>query len=288
MCASAHRAVWIVAFLCGLLAGAPVWSQGRTRHEREVVLSELPRGSVAELRLAPKVRTLLLFNADLVREAVVLEAGEHFVRMEVAERAIVLEPGPEPKSGDAWILTVVFRADGLSPSRASFRLVVHPTEVDGEVQVERGARSAEELRRELDATLARCAEGNRASRILSRVLDARSLEGRSFRGRMTGNGMTATPPQLWLSDSWTLVVFRVHVAEGGAPWTSEGAVWLGAAEEGGEGVLSVWMEVERLGPGESGLVMVEVERTPGGADALLRLEVREKGGNRGVRIEEGF
>jgi hypothetical protein len=46
------------------------------------------------------------------------------------------------------------------------------------------------------------------------------------------------------------------------------------------------MEVERLGPGESGLAMVEVERMPGGADELLRLELREKGGNRGVRIEE--
>jgi uncharacterized protein (TIGR02268 family) len=241
---------------------------------------------VAELRLAPKVRSLLLFDADLVREAVVLEGREHFARVEVAERAIVVEPGPESKPGEAWILTVVFRADGLSPSRVSFRLVVHPTEVDGEVQVARGARSAEELRRELDATLARCAVGNRAGLILARVLEARKLKGRSFQGKMTGSGVTAMPPQLWLADTWTLVVFRVHVPEGGAPWTSGGAVWLGAVEEGRERVLPVWMEVERLGPGESGLVMVEVERTPGGAEELLQLEVREKGGNRGVRIEE--
>jgi uncharacterized protein (TIGR02268 family) len=243
---------------------------------------------VAELRLAPRVRSLLLFDADLVREAVVLEGREHFVRMEVAERAIVLEPGPASKSGEAWILTVVFREDGLSPSRASFRLVVHPMEVDGEVQVVRGARSAEELRRELDATLARCAEGNRAGLILSRVLGGKKLKGGLFQGRVTGSGVTAMPLRLWLADTWTLVVLRVRVPEDGAPWTSEGAVWLGAVEEGRERVLPVWMEVERLGPGESGLVLVEVERTPGGADELLRLEVREKGGNRGVRIEEGF
>jgi uncharacterized protein (TIGR02268 family) len=290
MFAPALRAVWVVAFLCGTLAAAPAEAQGRTRHERKLVLSELPPGSMAELRVALKARTLLLFNANLVREAVVLEGREDFVRMEVAERAIVLEPGQDPKAGEPWILTVVFQGDGLSPSRVSFRLVVHPTEVDGEVQVERGAYSAEEqeLRRQLDATLARCAVGDRAGLILSRVLAATRLKRRSFRGTITGREVTATPSHIWFVDAWTWVVFRVRVPEAGAPWAPEGAVWLRAVEEGRERVSPVWMEVERLGPGESGLVIVEVERAPGGAEELPHLEVKEKGGNRGVRIEESF
>ncbi len=116
---------------------------------RHVELTADRAGQVHEVRISPLFTTTLVFNAPLLRGGVELEAREGFrtVTVDEATGFVALLPTGALSAGQQVSLTVRF-ADGVVPASASFRLVVHPTRAEPQVNVYRLPRSAESLQLE--------------------------------------------------------------------------------------------------------------------------------------------
>jgi uncharacterized protein (TIGR02268 family) len=245
------------------------------------VLSELRPGEVPRVYVAPGVSTLLLFDAELGE--VSLEGRGRFSRVEVAGRALVLRPAGALEAGERLRLEVTF-ADGLVPARAVFALVTDPERVDGEVDVERRPRTAEELQAELDALHARCGASALAQLALWGRLGRESLLSEGFTGHYLARGVRMEQPWVHRTSTWRVLLLQVRNPEGTAPWVPGEALLWRPGEAADPRSVPVYLDAFRLGPGEGGRVVVEM--APGTA-AHWRLEVREKGGNRHLELEEG-
>lgn len=276
-----RRSLLATSTLWGAAAVAAPGVSSRERQERRLVLSELRPGEVPRVHVAPGVSTLLLFDAEL--GAVSLEGRGRFARVEVAGRALVLRPAEALEAGERLRLEVTF-ADGLAPARAVFALVTDPERVDGEVEVERRPRTAEELQAELDTLRAHCGASALAQLALWGRLGRESLRSGGFMGRYTGRGVVVETPWVHLSSNKRVLLLQVRNPEGAAPWAPGEAVLWGPGEVTEPRSVPVYLDTFRLGPGETGRVVVEMEA---GAAARWRLEVREKGGNRNIELEEG-
>jgi uncharacterized protein (TIGR02268 family) len=287
----AGSCVFLVVLL--LLSGSMAWAEAVLPSAREVKARRLelplfPSGEVPEVRVALGYLTVLEFGAPLAREAVKVEGRENrFALLEINARTIVLRPAVEWAPTERLLLTVGF-ADGLAPARAVFALVAHPSEVDGQLQVVRRPLSNEALQARLEAVLARCETGGLAKVVLSGALDRDGVTVTQLTGVFIWNGLAGVPSfQPTAYRSWKLFVATVplQLPTGEPTWVPGEARLLDAM---GRMVrrMSVWMDVARLEPGESGVIAVEVERRSSDAGKRFSLEVRERGGGRGVLIQE--
>lgn len=286
------RLVAILSLLLGIAAPAQPLPATRERIERRVVLSGNPAEAVLELRVAPGVATVLLFDAPLERGGMELEGRARFRFVEVGERTLLLEPSVELGQGERLILRVRY-SDGASPAQGAFALVSTASEVDSRVEVFRRRDSIELLQVELaevrsqlaskDAALnalhARCAASGPAGLVIAGLLDIDGVRGHRVKRVDATNraGGLALEDGLALhAASWSVVSILVR-NDGPEPWTATTARLSSLSSGERVDVVAVRTKGSAIAPGESGLVVIETKAPPERAGEIFRLEVGEEG-----------
>ncbi len=297
-----------ISLLLSLLASTPVlaeptpetWGMVAARH---VELTADSAGPVHEVRISANLTTTLVFNAPLQSGGVVLEELEHFqlFMVDEARGALTVMPSNALPPGKQLLLTVRF-AGGAAPASAIFRLVVHPTRAEPQVNVYRQPRSAESFRLE-----ARQAQ-ERAERCEMRLAQTQAEQ--KSPGGLTGlidSGLVKGEQGVAAQDIYTTTQQRPgealpvekrssYRAEGrvavalelnntsAQPWTvdAEGAALVG---KGGAPlrVLRVWQR-EPFPPGGRGQVVVEAEATEDQAQGTYILQLGEASGPRTITL----
>jgi uncharacterized protein (TIGR02268 family) len=188
------------------------------------------------------------------------------------------------------------------PASASFRLVVHPTRAEPQVNVYRLPRSAEsfqvEARQEreraeqCEVRLARAQAERRSPGGLTGLIDSGLVvEGSGVAGRDSyvtarqrpGEALQVKAAHTYAAQGQMAVALEVENTSA-QPWSvdSEGAQLV--SKEGARlRVLSVW-QLEPLAPGKKGRVVVEAAATPEQARGTYVLTLGEQGGARTVTL----
>ncbi len=231
-----------------------------------------------EIRVAAKVATYLVFDADIDRDSVEVEGrATRFRLVDPGERTLYLEPLKALGEGERLRVRVLYK-DGASPASASFALVSRPTVVDTRVEVVRRPSTVEV--QVLEEALARCEAEGPSNLVLSGRLDGEGVLAWSAKlGARVQAGMEVLEGTGYRAGSWALVAVRVHNLPGQQPWTA-GEVRLTRADGTEVKVRSLRMDRSRLSPGDTGLVVAETEKPSWPADEVFRVELREKGGER--------
>jgi uncharacterized protein (TIGR02268 family) len=234
-----------------------------------------------------------------------LEGREHFrvVKVDEATGFVALVPSGALPSGVQPLLTVRF-ADGAVPASATFRLVVHPTRAEPQVNVYRKPRSAESF--QLEARQA----NERAERCEARLAQTQAEQGRPggliglidsglVKGEVgiaaqdisvttrqrPGEALQRRKAFSYRAEGRVAVALEVENTSAW-PWTvdAEGVALVG---KGGARlrVLRVW-QPEPIAPGrkERGLVVVEAEATEEQAQGAYVLQLGEVSGPRTVTL----
>ncbi len=188
------------------------------------------------------------------------------------------------------------------PASTSFRLVVHPTRAEPQVNVYRLPRSAESLQLEArqereraeqcETHLARVQAERRSPGGLTGLIDSGLVkEGSGVTGRdlydtaqqRLGGALRVEKAHTYAAQGQMAVALEVQ-NRSAQPWSvdREGAQLV--SKEGARlRVLSVW-QPEPLAPGQKGLVVVEVAATPEQARGIYVLTLGEGNGARTVTL----
>ncbi|QRN94903.1 DUF2381 family protein [Archangium violaceum] len=295
--------------LLALLATTPVLAEPPSEEWDMVVARHLEltadsTGQVHEVRISPGLTTTLVFNAPLLHGGVVLEERERFRAMTVDEATgiVMFLPSGALPPGTQPLLTVRF-ADGAVPASATFRLVVHPTQAEPQVNVYRQPRSAETFQLEArqaheraercEARLAQTQTEEKSPGGIAELIDSGLVVGPRGIAAKDIYSTTQQPPGEALKRRTTYsyraegrVAVALEVENTSArPWTvdAEGVVLVG---KGGARlrVLRVW-QPEPILPGKKrGLVVVEAEATEEQARGAYVLRLGEASGPRTVTL----
>ncbi|QSQ23796.1 DUF2381 family protein [Pyxidicoccus parkwayensis] len=296
---------WVMAWLVLMGAAAPgqPHESGRQKTERVIILRGDEELASHVLRVAPEAATLVLFDMPLLREAVDLGPLKSFERAEVTERSLVLRPAVALPLDAPQRLTVRF-ADGRLPRQLELTLTSAPDVVDTQVEVRRvvepEARLAAELTKlrglcaateaGLAPLRARCARAGLAGLFVSGEMD-REKGVRAFSSQMRPTELGVEQKDfatVFRTGDTVMVGLRLENPSGGAPWVAGPARLVRLGERGqpleDARRVPVFMEPERLAPGESAWVALQWEEPPGAPAAAVRLEVADESG-RGLRWE---
>ncbi len=245
-----------------------------------------------ELRVAAGHLTTLVFNVLLDRDSLELDRTR-FKLVDVGERTVNLLPITELGSGERLVLKVRFK-DRALPSQAVFALVSHPSEVDGSVEVDRRADTAEALQSalaqkdaELEALKVRCMADGPAGLVLSGVIDRYGITTTSLSGSVPPEGRTGLRVALgtaYRARKWAAVSMTVSNLPNQQSWAPSSARLIGPGDSLVR-VLAVRVEPPILNPGDSVLLVVETEPI---ADKYVNvpfhLELTDKNGGRRLSI----
>jgi len=262
-----------------------------------------------EVCIRPGRSTSFFFNTKLAR--VELSGRERF-RVIQDEAGFALMATRALLDGERVPLTVSFE-DGRAPARATFVLVVHPSEVEHEVLVTRQERTVasyregeqraleevrqcrrEQVRLQIECTaqvglttllsLKLMGEKGVPSKYLGESLSARS-----------GNTLTSIKAHSYRSDTGHTTEDgrkRVRLAveqelrnTGSTPWTLAGAVLVGPRGEEWK-ALAVW-PLEPIAPGDKQRVVVEVEAPEEAARGPFTLKLWNQAGGERVELFDG-
>jgi uncharacterized protein (TIGR02268 family) len=264
--------------LLTLLVGtaAQPFPPARVQQQRDVTLSATSDAPVQEVYVAPGVLTTLVFPMPLERASLVVdEQGTHFALVDVGDRTLTLEPRGE------WTpqkrLSLKARLQDGTPVALVLR--VHPSQVDGRVNVKR-PRSLESLEAELTALQARCGESGPMG-----LLHAGQLDGKGVLARRidvlaqpkTKTGLMVVDGMGYRAAQWALVEVKVKNLPGQAPWVPLQTRLIGPDGRAVK-VVAVWTEKPRLAPGEAGRVRMQTEAPSWREGAVLQLEIQDGGG----------
>jgi uncharacterized protein (TIGR02268 family) len=276
------------------------WEPVTVRH---IELTADKAGRVHEVRISPLFTTTLVFNAPLPRGGVELEEREGFLAVTVDEAAglVVLLPSESLSPGKQLSLTVRF-ADGAVPAGATFRLVVHPTRAEPQVNVYRLPRSAESFQQEArqereraeqcEAQMARVQAERKSPGGLTGLIDSGLVvEGSGVSGQdifatarqRPGEALQVKKAHTYAAQGQVAVALEVKNMSV-QPWSVDGEGAQLVSKEGARlRVLSVW-QWEPLAPDGRGRVVVEVAATPEQARGTYVLTLGERGGARTVTL----
>jgi uncharacterized protein (TIGR02268 family) len=218
-------ATWVALaapFLAVTAAAQPA-TTARVPRQRTVSAASASAAS-PEVRLAPEVRTLVLFDADIDASSLVLDATR--VRLvDAGARSLVLQPVTELSPKDRLMMRVRFRGDA-DPQEAGFVLVWHPSEVDTVVDVTRSVQSTAMCRAELAETQAHCGAASLAELIFSGALDARGVVTAQLRGTsLPEETRRVSMVEGWVhtGPDWGVLALRIRHPPGEPPWTLQEA-----------------------------------------------------------------
>ena len=126
-----------LALLWGVAARGEM-ETSRAKRDRAVTVVGTPAEPLPEIHVAPDVPTVLLFPADIARNTLTVDESRIRV-VDTGARSIIVQAAADYRAGERHDLTVFF-ADGMSPARAAFVLVLDPAEVDTRIDVNRDGR----------------------------------------------------------------------------------------------------------------------------------------------------
>ncbi len=253
----------MVPFLAGVLVcvlvAAPAAAQPHVRRDRSATITGNPDEALPEIRAAPGVQTLLLFDAAIRPEGLavdrsrvkILGAGESFLLLELVVALDMQE---------RVILQVPY-AEGRAPAQAVFSIVSHPTEVNPRMEVERREQPVEACQAELTALRARCATLSPTRFVRAGLLGPQGVKVRPVEACEKGTpsaGLRCTRGTLYLADAWALLELELHNAEDQPPWRLlEAALWTKWGTKSTPERSVVEVESLEIEPGETGRVHVE-------------------------------
>jgi uncharacterized protein (TIGR02268 family) len=145
------RIPFTLTLLLALLSVPPAMAQPApeewdTSGARHLELTAENAGEAYPVRISPHHSTTLVFDTPLRPGGVEVEDARLLkVAVNEAEGLVMLMPSGELPPDKTLRMTVRF-ADGAIPEYVTFRLVVHPTRAEHQVQVYRRPRSAESYR----------------------------------------------------------------------------------------------------------------------------------------------
>ncbi|WNG56599.1 DUF2381 family protein [Archangium gephyra] len=291
------------SLLLVLLASTPTNAQPASEaweagEDRRVELTADNAGQAHPVYISPNRLTGFIFHAPLQRGGVVVEERERFRSVTVDETAglVTLLPSGALSPERELLLTVRF-ADGEVPEWATFRLVVHPTRAERQVEVYRQSRSAESYQR-----------GERQQRERAEQCEARLAEAERprpwgitslFEAGLLGMGKLVAVKRLvqdmtqrsgeilQVQAAWSyraegrVVVELLVLNTDTLPWTVEGVEgveWV-SADGTRLRVLRVWQPLP-LTPGGTRQIVVEAEATTKQMEETFVLKLGEAGGPR--------
>lgn len=287
----------LAPLLLGTVAAAqqPAPRERQVGPSRQVMLSEDAAAPLPVVRVAPGVRTFIVFDAPINPDSVRLEGDGTRARLvDVGRHTVTVEALME-LGRDGAVLRAQF-ADGKAPGGAALALVSDPAQVDKEVAVTRRPRSVEALEAALteararerakDAELANLRACGEASGLLGVILSGLLDDG--FLGtridpagaEVGASGLAVESGLAFAASGWVVLTVYVKNGPGQAPWSPvpEG-VSLKSARTGQPVKLrAVRLAEPELSPGEGGLVGIETEPLPKEAGDTFRLEVRDATG----------
>ena len=269
---------------------------------RRLELTVDTANEVHEVCIHPGLTTNILFDTRLGR--VELAGRERFRVVLQGENALTLVPTRALTDGERVPVTVYF-LDDAAPESVTFRLVVHPSKAERQVEVTRQPRTLasyregeqraleevrqcqqEKARLEVESSGQVGLLGLLAQELLGETgVPSKHLE-KSISAH-PGNTLTVAKAHSYRSDTRRVEgghkVVRLAVAQelrnnGDTPWTTAGAVLMGP-----QGVewkaLGVW-PLKPIAPGERRRVVVEVEVTEEVARGTFTLKLwsQEEGG----------
>lgn len=303
MCHPGSLAMAVSVLLVGSVALAqPQATKRWKRIERSVSVGAAAPDSVRELRLAPHVVTTVLFDTNILPDAVALEGlRELFTRLEVQANHLLLKPAVAMPAKGVPPLVVRF-ADTSAPQRLVLVLKTDAAEVDSVVEVLRRPATAEQLEAELAALRAQYAalEGRLAA--ARRPVLQEGLAGAVLSGAV-GNGVVETTvearsierglkaPQLvaYRSSQWVVLSMKLQNWAGEAPWVPGSARLMRLGTDGrptGEIIETpVLLHEERIPPGQSARAAVQWRAPADGGPLAYELEVMDATRRRSVRWE---
>ncbi len=294
----------LAPLLLGTVAAAQQQPAPRERQvspSRQVMLPEDAAAPLPVVRVAPGVRTFIVFDAPINPDSVRLEGeGTRARVVDVGRQTVIVEALME-LGKDGAVLRAQF-ADGKAPGGAALALVSDPAQVDKEVAVTRRPQSAAKLEAELneartrerakDAELAslraRCEASGPLGFILSGQLAALQRTPIDPKGtKANASGLRIAEASAYAAPGWVVLTVDVENGLGQAPWSPapDGASLTSAKTGQPVNVRAVRLAGPALSAGEWGPVGIEAEPPPKEAGDTFRLEVRDTTG-RGFVLPE--
>ncbi|HEX5754634.1 MAG TPA: DUF2381 family protein [Archangium sp.] len=279
------------------------WDPGGERH---VELTADAAGQVHTVTIGPQRATTFVFHSPLRSGTVAVEARELFLSVTVDEGAGVVNllPSGALPPGRELMMTARF-ADDAVPGWARFRLVVHATRAERQVEVYRLPRPAESYRQaeqrereraeRCEARLARVETEGRSPESLTDLREADLVDGNTgVAVKRILEDITQRPGEvLWVTNAWGYhagKMERVAVElemenTGDTPWMAEGVQGTELVGADGERlrILRVWQPAPLL-PGSRGPLMVEAEAAPEQTQGAFLLKLGEAGGPRTLTV----
>ncbi|KFE71132.1 DUF2381 family protein [Hyalangium minutum] len=230
---------------------------------------------VPEVHLAPDLRTLLSFDADIDKDSVVLDATRVQL-VDAGARSLVLQLRVKLDAHERLWLSVRFRDDS-TPQEALLALVSRPSEVDLQVNISRHIQTLAACQAELAQAQAQAGAGTLADLVVSGVLDEHGLSTSPLtitevqdanRSSLKVSGWVHAGP------GWFVLALRIPQPPSGQPWEFQEASLTAPATTPNQ--LTVrGVRAKRMLPRPEALVVVDVlsPEPPARGEYILSLKV---------------
>ncbi|MGZ3460561.1 MAG: DUF2381 family protein [Archangium sp.] len=271
MFSSSPAALLMLVFLAGTSAAAQTCPPPGASEGRCIELTADGPNEVSEVQLSPGLTTTFLFDSDLRADGLTLENRERFEVADLGKRTLTLVPSEKMRGAKPSTLTMCF-ADGVAPTCATLRLVVHPAISERQVTIFRHPRSVDSIQAELRKSRE---EIDRLRAEIDRLRAERDrpegLIGLFASGMVDEMGIPCSSidfvlhPRAALSAQRVItcrapgrMLMRVELRNpnGAMPWTAQGAKLVGPKGEELKG--SIWPPKPAL-PGEPFTLFIEVQ-----------------------------
>jgi uncharacterized protein (TIGR02268 family) len=258
----------------------------RERREQHVTVTGLPGAPVTEIHVALDVVTVLLFDADIRRDAVLVDRARVKL-IDTGARSIILAPVVELGADERVILQVSY-ADEKAPAQVVFALVAHPSEVDTRVEVARHEQSVSTCQAELAEARAQCSTLSPARWVREGRLDERGVTARHLNCRHDRDldGLYCEGATVYVAGTWALLVVKGHNLPGHPPWSPREATLTTKRGSRVPKVRGVESEPTQLAPGEVGWVFVELAAPLTSAPEPFQVTLTDPQGGRSLVVQD--
>jgi uncharacterized protein (TIGR02268 family) len=265
------RLALVLALLWGAVAQGET-DLSRAKREREVTVVGTPAGPLPEIHVAPETLTVLLFPADIQKNTLTVDESRIRV-VSIDVRAIIVRAAVDYRVGERHDLTVFF-ADGVTPARAGFALVMNPAEVDIRIDVKRPELPAVTCPPEVQH-----ADPRPEDFVLKGYVDASGVQtGGIAPVEWNAQGLQSDPGVSYRGRGWVLFDIVIRNEAGRPPFSPRSAMVTGKGEVTLPTRSVTADESKTSATGAFVRVLVVVDAPPESAGRVFTLEVSGDGG----------
>jgi uncharacterized protein (TIGR02268 family) len=284
----------MLLLLVGTSAAARTCSPPGKTEGRCVELTADGSDEVSEVQISPGQPTTFLFDSDVRVNELTLENRERFAVAPV-ERILTLVPSERVRGERPSTLTVCF-ADDAAPACTAFRLVIHPTIGERQVDVFRHPRPVESFQAELKTIRKenlRLHEENKRLRternrpetltdlLASGMMGEAGIPSRPISKHITEHkNNSLVPLSVWTFRAPGRFAIWLHLEnpKGAKPWTPQGVKLVGPKGEFLDVV--IWPAEPTILPEKSHYLSIEVMDPNAQTDGTFILKLWEADGQR--------